>query len=164
MAKKLSKAGILWLASELVAHQKKYYQNRFIKYYKKGADEEFCGTVCCLSGFCYLDEIGARKFNKLAKDAIDIQTPAVAAGIKRLGLDFDIGPSGWSCPVIFMGLADWPKDLQEEYYSNGPRWRVIAALKALQRLLPDGSIDSNPKAVHTKIPALAKLLKEHKNG
>jgi len=46
----------------------------------------------------------------------------------------------------------------DEYESNGPTWRVIAALKALQRLLPDGTIDSNPKKVHTRLPQLAALL------
>jgi hypothetical protein len=76
----------------------------------------------------------------------------IEAGVEQLGLSL-------SYPQIFHAIGLWPEDLIDEYTSNGPRWRVIAALKALQRLLPDGSIDPNPKAVHTRLPQLNKLLK-----
>ena len=57
----LNKKGILALAADLLAHRKRYNQSTF------GSPDGVCGTVCCLAGFCYSAEIGARKFNQLAK-------------------------------------------------------------------------------------------------
>jgi hypothetical protein len=51
----------------------------------------------------------------------------------------------------------------DEYRSaSTAKERVIVALKALQRLLPDGSIDLNPKKVHTRIPLLKTLREDVK--
>jgi hypothetical protein len=101
-----------------------------------------------------------RKFNRLLEGGeLDIDE-SILSGIKQLGLPQpDKDENSIASPKIFCSIDEWPKDLREEYESNGPRWRVIAALKALQRLLPDGSIDPDPKAVHTRLPQLNKLLK-----
>jgi hypothetical protein len=140
----LNKAGIRLLADDLVAHKKMYDQDTYGDY------ENECGTFCCLAGFCYRREIGARKFAQWAKDKGKDTDLAEDAGRKQLGLKDDID--------IFNPFECWPSDLVEEYESNGPTWRVIAALKALQRLRPDGSIDPNPKKIHTRIPQLKALL------
>ncbi len=139
----LNKAGIRLLADDLVANKKMYDQDTF-------GDREECGTFCCLAGFCYRREIGARRFTLWAKNEDKDTDLAKDAGRKQLGLKDDID--------IFNLFAYWPDDLVEEYESNGPTWRVIAALKALQRLRDDGSIDPDPKAVHTRLPQLKALL------
>lgn len=156
----LNKKGIRLLADDLVANQKRYNQGTF------GSKDE-CGTVCCLAGFCYAREIGYRKFSSLARkwsDPADGFDLCVPAGYAQLGIPSGRDPRTKTLPSIFSGLWRWPDDLQDEYRSNGPRWRVIAALKALQRLLPDGSIDPDPNAVHTKLSQLTKMLKEKKKA
>lgn len=149
----LNKKGILALAANLVAHKKRYNQNSF------GRPDEVCGTVCCLAGFCYSAEIGAQKFNLLAKRYKYnlLERGSLRAGRKQLGLR----PRS---PEIFGNLVSWPNDLNKEYYANGPSGRVVVALKALSRLRPNGTIDPDPEAVHTKIPALAKLLAKQKKA
>lgn len=149
----LNKKGILELAADLVAHKKRYDQGTFGMFRSSEShDRELCGTFCCLAGFCYSAEIGAKKFNALVKADVDVERQSLRAGKKQLGLHKKF-------PVIFKGIDDyWPADLYEEYFENGAKGRVIVALKALQRLLPDGTIDQNPKAVHTRIPQLKELL------
>jgi hypothetical protein len=141
----LNTRGIRRLADQLVANKKLYEQHTF------GAKTE-CGTTCCLAGFCYLETIGSRKFNALVKSEELNGDDCLKAGKKQLGIKAS------SSPVIFQGLGAWPVDLAEEYRQNGPRGRVIVALKALQRLRGNGNIDPNKKAVHTRLPQLKALL------
>jgi hypothetical protein len=164
--KKLNRKGILELADMLVVNKKFYDQDRFGKV-------EACGTFCCQAGFCYLSQVGKKNFNKEVKAAfVEASNPnfrsfvehCINAGITKLGLAlpayeyFDE-----DTPQIFSDVEfSWPEDLVEEYQSNGPTWRVIAALRALSRLKVDGTIDENPKAVHTRIPQLKALLDAEK--
>jgi hypothetical protein len=140
----LNTRGIRQLADQLVANKKLYEQGTF------GVKTD-CGTVCCLAGFCYLRKIGSRKFNALVTKEELEGDDCVKAGKKQLGIKA-------SSPVIFQGLGTWPADLEREYRQNGPRGRVIVALKALQRLRGNGNIDSNKEAVHTRLPQLKALL------
>ena len=152
----LNKKGIRLLADDLVAHEKMYDQNTYGQRY---TNKNACQTFCCMAGLCKVRKIGLRAFNKLASDwhaRNSGGSECAPAGKEQLGLeDIDF-------PQIFDDIYRWPRDLYQEYESNGPRWRVIAALKSLQRLLPDGTIDENPKAVHTRLPQLATLLKKTK--
>jgi len=156
----LSKKGINQLADDLVRNKKRYNQNRFgiIRTKSKGFDKEECGTFCCLAGFCYLAKLGSlRLFQKEVKLGIEkFENNCKRAGRRQLGLSKDAD----KFPQIFLSLSEWPDDLQDEYESNGPEHRVITALKALQRLRPDGTIDRDPAAVHTKLPQLEKLLEK----
>lgn len=150
---KLNKAGIRLLADDLVKHAKRYDQNVF------GRVDE-CGTVACLAGFCKIREVGTRRFNALAKGwNRRIESGfhyCVPAGLKQLGLaDF---------PAIFGCIPLWPQDLEDLYRSGRPFSAPIAALYALQRLLPDGSIDKNRKAVHTHLPQLKVMLEKQKRA
>jgi hypothetical protein len=148
---RLNRKGILLLADDLVAHKKMYDQDDI------GRKDE-CGTFCCLTGLCYLREIGLMKFNQLlVRDEFDQDTCATS-GHNQLGLKIRKDWSGVIFPQIFQNIDMWPADIREEYESNGPTWRVIAALKALQRLRLNGSIDPDPKAVHTRLPQLKALL------
>lgn len=151
----LNKRGIRLLADDLVAHKKRYCQNIFGGPKPLLYDEtEFCSTVACLAGFCYSAEIGTRQFNKMVKDnkTFDIEKGSRAAGKKQLGLRVR------TLPKIFMSIDNWPDDLAEEYYANGPKGRVVVALKGLQRLRLNGTIDPDPKKVHTRLPQLKALL------
>lgn len=142
--RKLNRKGIMLLADDLVAHQKRYMQETWGK-------KTDCGTVCCLAGFCYLRKIGLRKFESELR--FDLDDGAVRdAGCGQLGLRMI------NFPQLFCPVDQWPSDLSDEYQSNGPRWRVIAALKALQRLRLNGTIDPNPEKIHTRLPQLAYLL------
>lgn len=142
----LNKKGIRLLADDLVAHQKRYNQDTRI-----AERTAVCGTVCCQAGFCAARKIGTRKFNQWVKNGADEgELDVFAIAGEQLGV------SGGA--EIFNFLWHWPQDLRNEYNYNGPRWRVIADLKALQRLLPDGSIDPDPKAIHTRLPQLKSLL------
>lgn len=145
-----SRQGILSLADMLVHNMKKYDQNTF-------GSKESCGTIGCLAGFCYAEQIGTRKFNKLAAEDAVPGNLCVEAGVKKLGLSS-------RDPVLFGGSSSWPLDLQEEYasvydgYSSKEtnRRKVIVALKALSRTRKNGTIG---KKVITKIPQLDALLK-----
>ncbi len=147
----LNKKGILQLADDLVAHKKQYDQEVFGKV-------RDCGTFACMAGLCKWREVGTKAFKKLALDwqiPSDGVSECKETGYGQLGINrsyFD------ELAQIFEPVEHWPQDLQEEYESNGPTWRVIAALKALQRLRVDGTIDPDPEAVHTKLPQLAKML------
>jgi hypothetical protein len=156
----LNKAGIRQLADDLVANKKMYDQDDF------GSREE-CGTVCCLAGFCYRHEIGARKFTLWAKDEDHKNDDCIKSGLKQLGLPVIKSDYSWievESPQVFGMINIWPDDLEDEYYENGPRGRVIVALKALQRLREDGTIDPDPKKVHTKLPQLKALLATKPGG
>ncbi len=142
---KVRKVGIRLLADDLVANKKKYDQNTF-------GDVEDCGTVACLAGLCHMREIGVRKFNKLARYGEVDSFACITSGERQLGIT--------NAKTIFNTISAWPSDLKDEYYENGPLGRVVVALKALQRLKPDGSIDRMRAAVHTRLPQLTKLLKE----
>lgn len=149
----LNKKGIRQLADDLVANQKSYDQYWF------GRITD-CGTVSCLAGTCLARKLGTRKYRKLVKEWPDTWSGrgvCEKAGAEQLGLLSEVPHP--DLPMIFREIHFWPGDLQEQYESDGPRWRVIAALKALQRLLPNGDIDQNPEAVHTRLPQLTKLLK-----
>lgn len=152
---KLNKKGILQLADDLVAHKKQYDQEVF------GRVDD-CGTFACMAGLCKWREVGTKAFKKLAKNWImpsDGIFECKDAGCAALGIKVKLDyPGQTKLGEIFSNIFDWPDDLQEEYESNGPTWRVIAALKALQRLRVDGTIDRDPKAVHTKLPQLTKML------
>ena len=154
--KKPSRKGILWLADVLIHNKEKYDQSTF------GSSEgEPCGTVCCLAGFAYAGEIGFRKFNKLTKDLRNYESickNSRRAGASLLGVSQEEGT--YYIPEIFNYVSYWPEDLREEYYANGPKGRVVTALKALQRLHSDGTIDKDPKVVITIIPQLTALLKK----
>jgi hypothetical protein len=139
----LNKAGIRQLADDLVANKKRYNQQTF-------GDKEDCGTVCCLAGFCSIRSVGLRKFNKWIDDESDPVIDPRGDGAKQLGIPRNAD--------LFDYVDSWPSDLGEEYRENGPRGRVIVALKALQRMREDGSIDPDPKKVHTKLPQLKELL------
>jgi len=151
---KLNRKAILALADDLVANKKRYDQNDFGRV-------EPCGTFCCLAGFVYLRQIGIRKFNKMARtESSHLMVNCEIAGVNGLGMQ------GWGedrlkvdSPQIFSSIVNWPYDLVEEYRSNGPTWRVITALKALQRTDVNGNISDDPKVVYTRIPQLAQLLK-----
>jgi hypothetical protein len=66
-----------------------------------------------------------------------------------------------AAPEVFDSIWFWPYDLRMEYLNaTTPKQRAIVGLRGLQRLRANGKIDENPNAVHTKIPQLAKLLKE----
>lgn len=146
----LNRKGIMKLADALVNHQKKYDQNAF------GKRTEDCGTVCCLAGFCYIEEIGTRAFNKEVKLANDYSIAGgetfaencMDAGRRQLGIR-----DKW--PQVFQELGEWPTDLYEQYQSNGPRAHVIAALMGLERLQVNGKIG---KKVRTKLPQLKAML------
>lgn len=148
----LNKKGIRLLADDLVARQKMYDQST------EGGIEA-CGTVCCMAGLCYVRKVGLRAFSRMVKNGV-IGMNVHRYSEKLLGLP--VPEYGFS--NIFGYVCAWPADLRKEYESDGPRWRVIAALKALQRLLPDGSIDPDPNAVHTKLSQLTKMLKEKKKA
>jgi hypothetical protein len=143
----LNKKGIRQLADDLIAHPKRYDQNTF------GAINE-CGTVACLAGMCLWRKIGTRAYRKLVEDwrehNLDHDKCLEAAGA-QLGVDA-------SFSMLFGDIWGWPEDLQEVYNSSAPDGPVRAALMALQRFLPDGKIDLNPKAVHTRLPQLKALL------
>lgn len=142
----LNKKGIRLLAADLFKHKKLYDQNT------EGTAYE-CGTVGCLAGFCLARKLGRREYVWQVKHGF-VSIEAHRSGQAALGLPkLNTGRL-----QIFDFLYAWPQDLQDIYNSNGPRCRVIAALSALQRLLPDGTIDPNPKAVHTRLPELKKLL------
>jgi hypothetical protein len=150
---KLNKAGIRLLADDLVKHAKRYDQNVF------GRVDE-CGTVACLAGFCAIREVGTRRFTALVegwnRQDEDGFYYCVPAGLKQLGL------TGY--PAIFGDIPLWPQDLEDLYWSGRPFSAPIAALYALQRLLPDGSIDKNPKAVHTRLTQLKVMLEKQKRA
>lgn len=142
----LNKKGIRLLADDLVAHKKLYNQN------VEGRPDP-CGTVGCLAGFCLARKLGRREYIKRVESSF-IGVEAHQSGRDQLGLpEPNIGRL-----QIFDFLWSWPQDLQDLYKSNGPRCRMIAALYALQRLREDGTIDPDPKAVHTRLPQLKKLL------
>jgi hypothetical protein len=157
----LNKKGILKLAADLIANKKLYDQEQFVAV-------EACGTFACMAGFCYARQVGPRAFKKAIKtiafDEDGFLNPEFAktcaeAGVSQIGLPPIIGRvENFRVPPIFNNTGWWPEDLMEEYESNGPTWKVIAALKGLQRMLPDGKIDLDPDAVHTKIPQLKVLL------
>lgn len=153
MKKALNKAGILQLADDLVAHPKLYAQHTF-------GQKEACGTIRCLAGQCLASEIGMRKYNKLVQkfwsceeDYVgEFTNSCIASGKKQLGIT-----TTKPYPTIFDTINEWPLDLQKEYYeATTPKQHVIVALKALQRLRPNGTID-NKDVVHTEIPQLASL-------
>jgi hypothetical protein len=153
----LNKKGIHQLADALVAEQKRYDQDTFGERKYIGAT---CSSVCCLAGMSFALQIGNRSFTAKVKAAEnerydgDFNAECEEAGRKQLGLK----TPEEEFSDIFRSIYDWPNDLSKDYHANGPKWRVIAALKALQRLRPDGSIDPNPDAIHTRLPQLKKLL------
>jgi hypothetical protein len=144
--KVLNTKNILWLADTLLASEKQYNQN---VYYS--TDE--CGSVCCLSGFCFIKQLGEEKLNKMLGTQIDLNTSqknlCLKAGKDVLGL---YGSKKY--PTIFNSIDEWPYDLYCMYFDDNS---VLAALYALQRLTLDGCIDRDEKAVHTKIPQIAKF-------
>jgi hypothetical protein len=165
----LNKKGILQLAEDLISHRKRYDQNNWVSYRDKesGYPKSECGTVCCMAGFCYMRKVGVRKFNSLVKKEETRNYEIVSSGISQLGIKYSgpdwtdrLGGPDW--PIIFGGDDAWPSDLSDGYDSSEDQDRYIVALKALQRLLPDGSIDPDPKAVHTRIPQLKEILAKRK--
>jgi hypothetical protein len=152
---KLNRAGIRALAADLVAHHEKYDQG----YY--GMYNASCGTVACMAGFCLQKKIGVTKFNKLVSNGTLFSRDAIEAGIEQLFKNYANDQGG--SPVIFAFSSSWPTDLAIAYSLAGtPKAKVIVALKALSRLKPNGYIDSDPKAIHTPLSVLTKLLKEGK--
>lgn len=160
MKKGLNKAAIRSLASNIYAQAKKYRQNTL-------TSREACGTTCCMAGFCKAEEIGTKEFNKLAKkfylddrtqESIDFYDSCMEAGVKTLGIK-----SSNTTPNIFETTWSWPTDLRQEYFdAKTNKGKAIVAIKALSRMNPDGSIDDNPKAVHTRIPELSNYLRAKK--
>lgn len=144
----LNRQGILQLADDLIADSSKYDQNYWGSHFE---DQSACGTVACLAGFCMSRAIGVTKFNELAKVAFGVDGSAARGfGGAQLGIPRNAG--------IFHQADLWPSDLYREYQMNSEaKSRVVVALKALQRLRDDGSIDVNPNAVHTFIPQLLVL-------
>ena len=158
---KLNTAGILHMADMLVANIKQYDQEYFGQY------NEACGTTCCLAGMAYASEIGTGKFNRLAKTYYHghskyvekVANPSILSGLNLLGLPevkedapFD---ESLKIPQIFDKPRWWPEDLRQDYNAaTTQKQRVVVALRALSRLLPDGKIDEDPKAIHTEIPYL----------
>lgn len=159
IAKKIASApikkGILSLADMLVNNMKGYDQDTY-------ANTSSCGTVGCLAGFCYAEQIGVRTYNKLAKNEEVRGDLCVEAGNKKLGLTGDD-------PAVFGSIDLWPTDLRQEYFDAAEyptkkarsRGKVVVALKALSRLKKNGSI-AGPGTLITDIPQLNKLLKEDK--
>lgn len=140
--RKPSKKGILDLADMLVHNMKKYNQNTY-------GDESSCGTVGCLAGFCLAEKIGARAYNKQAKNFVVDSDACILAGKEKLKL------KGPEYPQIFDSVGSWPDDLYGEYArAESDKGRVIVALKALSRLRVDGRIG---KKVLTNIPQLKQL-------
>jgi hypothetical protein len=145
----LDKLGMMVLADDLVAHQDIYDQGSF---------------RTCLAAFCYVRQ----KMNgdwKRFDDRLHEETalhgtlPVLGAGIRQLGLR---AGRGVYYSIFGKGLS-WPPDLFHEYFQAlTQREKVIAVLKALQRLDDDGEIDSNSSAVHTRLPQLEALLNEPK--
>ena len=148
----LNKRGICELATMLVNSREMYNQNTF-------GSKHPCGTVCCMAGLCYVKQVGIEAFNTLLSEKNgNISDECLEAGIKLLGIESDS-----DFPLLFGMPGVWSGDLRDEYYqAETGRDRVIVALKALQRLQEDGSIDPNPNAIHTHIPQLQKLLKERR--
>lgn len=159
MKTKLNTAGILHMADMLVANIKQYDQEYFGQY------NEACGTTCCLAGMAYASEIGTGKFNRLAKTYYGhskyvekVANPSILSGLNLLGLPEvkeDAPFEGLKVPQIFDKPRWWPEDLRQDYNAaTTQKQRVVVALRALSRLLPDGRIDEDPKAIHTEIPYL----------
>jgi hypothetical protein len=152
--KRVNRKGVLALADKLTQEAKLYDQHTF------GTPKAACGTVCCLAGHAYALEIGAKQFNKEAKldsrgiGSNNFYLNCVEAGKKLLGLNTDLEMNDLT-DRIFGTEDDWPDDLYNEYDgATTSKQRVIVALKALSRLRVDGTIDPDPKKIHTKIPHL----------
>ena len=154
-----SKEGVLRLADLLIHNINHYLQRVFV-------NQNECGTICCMAGLCYANEIGVRKFNSIAKKIYEeegptgrgreLTTECVLAGERLLGLLKRYSPQyGYGFPDIFSDPTDWPMDLMEEYgKASSNKERVIAALKALSRMDARGEIQDH---VITEIPQLKKL-------
>lgn len=146
----LNREGILKLADDLLAHRAMYDQNVFGK-------RSACGTVCCLAGLCLLNEAGEERFGGRRRRLTPPRTQSALdktcmAGARQLGIPADC--------TLFSGAISWPFDLADDYRcATTPDARVVVALKALQRLREDGSIDDDPNAVYTPIPQLGLLAK-----
>jgi len=151
----LNQAAIVELAEDLIANVEKYDQDLF-------GCKSVCGTTCCLAGLVRLRKIGIRAFNK---EVIEFKKNGFSSGFgarcisdgnEKLGLpervdiydpEHEVIP-----PQIFEPSDFWPYDLYSEYSDAGnDSQRVTVALKALQRLLPDGDIDEDENAVHTDL-------------
>jgi len=157
----LNVEGINQLADDLVRDDARYNQSYWgqdTKYVNDPTPESpffgtACGTVACLAGFCMARKIGVTEFNKVAAIYPGISGDSARFyGAQQLGIPFEA--------VIFNNIGDWPSDLRQEYRNAKPRGRVLVALKALQRLRPDGSIDPDPDVVHTPLKQLNALLEE----
>ena len=162
MAKGLNKKGILQLADDLIAHRKRYDQGCWgsVRTKDQGNKPSECGTFACMAGFCHIRKIGIRKFNQKARTNQNIVSyHVVPSGVEQLGIDWDLAKlEGYEVPQIFSSEESWPDDLHDEMDETPTKDQYIVALKALQRLLPNGDIDPDPKAVHTRIPQLKAIL------
>ena len=139
----VNREGILKLAADLVDNWQRYDQDTF------GEDRE-CGTVCCMAGFCLINEVGTKRFNQINRDEpFNLPVMARRAGARQLGIPFGA--------LLFYDTIYWPSDLRREYRERKGKCRIVAALKALERLRGDGSIDPRPTAIHTHIPLLDEL-------
>lgn len=158
----LNKQGIRDLAADLVANGVLYNQRTFGDLIHGGSE---CHTEACMAGFCLIREIGLQKFEALLKlDEADhgsrVPAKSFAAGKKQLG----VKPRGKDGLELFCEAVDWPYDLQLAYgKAKTHRTRARVAIHALQRLLPDGTIDKNRKAIHTPLKRyLNKLERKRK--
>jgi hypothetical protein len=139
--------GISLLANDLIEYSANYNQFKF------GAITD-CHTECCMAGLCYI-----RKFNKTGR-GLDLLTKriekntylvtdALAYGKSQLRLS-ESRTLG-ILPLIFASALHWPADLYSLYLSED---RVLSALYALQRMLPDGSISYQPNEVLNPLPQI----------
>lgn len=154
----LNQEAIVGLAEDLIANGKRYDQNIF-------GDKTDCGTTCCLAGLVRLRKIGIIKFNRELKEfnksglSTGFGDRCIEDGCLLLDIPVEKGDDGEGgettrTPAIFDIVDFWPYDLAIEYEEakNDAR-RVTVAIKALQRLLPDGYIDLEEDVVHTDLSA-----------
>lgn len=153
----LNQEAIVGLAEDLITNVKRYDQDIF-------GNKTDCGTTCCLAGLVRLRKIGIIKFNRELKDfkergfSTGFGDRCIEDGCSLLNLPLeqeDDGEGGETIrtPAIFEIADFWPYDLATEYLeSENDAQRVTVAIKALQRLLPDGDIDAED-VVHTDLSA-----------
>jgi hypothetical protein len=130
----LNEQGILQLADDLVLHAEHYDQSTF------GVVTD-CKTVCCMAGLCHVRAVGMMQFEVEATRllALNFYDNCLTSGSDQLGLINSTDLTDLSDRGMIFGYVNfWPCDLQVLYrYSP-----VRAALMALERLQPDGSIGS----------------------
>jgi hypothetical protein len=166
----LNKQGILELAEIMVCDHKRYNQSKFGEETGQEESETTCGTVCCMAGFAYAKKIGLENFNKEVRFQYNSESFLLSDGTSVSGFTYDCITAGKemlginenvASPRIFGYSSAWPRDLADEYTSTGDqKKRVLVALKALSRLRENGTIDSNPKNIHTEIPQIKELEAE----